>query len=768
MIKITNLTKKYYNTAVLNNLNLELPDTGFIIIQGKNGSGKSTLLNLIGAVDKPMRGSITVDGLELTTLDEESACQYRESCTGFIFQKGNLFESMTVEDNINVVGKSERFDKIVDALKLRDLLNKKVGDLSGGEKSRVGIARAVLKDVKIILADEPTASIDPDSKKVIYDLLAELSKTRLVITVSHDREIVEKYGDRIIYMQSGQVVEILDKSFGSSPLSVAGHKNNFNPYMFTFKNFFANKRKLIQSCVFLILAFMFVFLATSLSTLDYIGMHADTMALEGDDKIVFEKSGVFDEAAISALESELGGKVSVGKRINVQNHFIRLELDNRNKELGEFYIHQVTDMTFYPIADCPELIAGSMPVEANEIVVNSYLADMIVERGVRDMDDTFYKPANYTALLAERKELYLEGLPVIVTGIAKLNLDNYEILKTDSNYRLATLEQEYLSHWADHIYVLDSFYEQFVDYRPALDANYMIVSRPGFQDSEDTYQPGDELEFAIFDEPITLKRTEEVVEYLAPNEIIANGSALVASKQDPYNPEERTLTVYFEHKNTHEVSAPVTFRVRGVSNDGYNYMNVEGMRDYLVDPFITEKVEYHAKNRDEIANILEKYGESGNYNISTTYLFRFSDIKGFCERAKYIAGGLALLFAFLAIMFTMNYTSGSVDEHKSDLSLLKALGVRDKEIIPMYIVETSIVVMLSYLTGLVLYFIMRPIVNLVGLSFFNFKVNLLPISIMYIFIILGASILVAVGFSIRSAKKVKQMTPQALLKINSI
>ena len=207
-------TTKAGNTIALNGINLTFPDTGMVFITGKSGSGKTTMLNVIGGLDNIDSGEIIIDGnkfSEFSPLDYDS---YRNTFVGFVFQEYNLLSEYNIEKNIKIA--DELQGRETDDKELEDLLNsfevsgfssRQTNQLSGGQKQRIAIARALIKNPKIIMADEPTGALDSASGVQVMDLLKELSKDKLVIVVSHEIEFAEKYADRIIRIVDGSVVE---------------------------------------------------------------------------------------------------------------------------------------------------------------------------------------------------------------------------------------------------------------------------------------------------------------------------------------------------------------------------------------------------------------------------------------------------------------------------------------------------------------------------------------------------------------------------------
>ena len=213
MLTVSNIKKTFYSKEerqdVLKNVSFSLPDKGMYFIVGKSGSGKSTLLNLIGGLDTPDSGSIEFNGLQLEKLSPKELSSYRARSIGFVFQESNLFDDLSVEDNLTIpvdrkISKAE-IESILKRFDLFGLEKQKVNTLSGGEKQRVAIMRAVLKNPEMILCDEPTGSLDEENSKNIFTILKNLSKEKLVIVVSHDRKSAEDFGDGIIEIKDGVI-----------------------------------------------------------------------------------------------------------------------------------------------------------------------------------------------------------------------------------------------------------------------------------------------------------------------------------------------------------------------------------------------------------------------------------------------------------------------------------------------------------------------------------------------------------------------------------
>ena len=209
MLELKNIYKKYNENYVLKNISIKFPSHGLISILGESGSGKSTLLNLIGLIDNPTRGKIFINDKDSSKLKCKEIDNIHRTFISFIFQQYNLIENMTVDNNININNDSKNFNSIVKMLKIEHLLTKKVCDLSGGEKQRVVIARSLMNNPKIILADEPTGNLDPITSSEIMHLLTEINNnlgvTMLIST--HDFMMIDKFPARVVCCEDGTLVD---------------------------------------------------------------------------------------------------------------------------------------------------------------------------------------------------------------------------------------------------------------------------------------------------------------------------------------------------------------------------------------------------------------------------------------------------------------------------------------------------------------------------------------------------------------------------------
>lgn len=224
--RIKNVSRVYksgeHEQKALNEVNLKLDEGKFVVILGPSGAGKSTLLNLLGGLDSPTSGTITVDGKDISKLSNDELADYRASTVGFVFQFYNLIPTLTVKENVELVKsiapKAFPAEKMLDEVGLKDHLHNFPAELSGGEQQRVSIARALAKNPQILLCDEPTGALDSETGALVLKLLLKMARDygKTIIVVTHNQNIA-KMADRIIRVKNGEIKSVEDQT---EPLSV--------------------------------------------------------------------------------------------------------------------------------------------------------------------------------------------------------------------------------------------------------------------------------------------------------------------------------------------------------------------------------------------------------------------------------------------------------------------------------------------------------------------------------------------------------------------
>ena len=217
VVKCENLWKIYHTGRVevpaLRGVNFEVYEGEFIAIMGPSGCGKSTLLYVLGGLTPPTSGVVQVDGNDLGEMSDGERTLLRRRKIGFVFQRYNLLPTLSARGNIVLAQQIQgdgfdphRFDVTIDLLGLKDRLNHRPGELSGGEQQRVAIARAVITEPKILLADEPTGNLDTQNSETVLRMIKQLNHElrQTIILITHNPEAAG-YADRVVHMRDGQV-----------------------------------------------------------------------------------------------------------------------------------------------------------------------------------------------------------------------------------------------------------------------------------------------------------------------------------------------------------------------------------------------------------------------------------------------------------------------------------------------------------------------------------------------------------------------------------
>ena len=219
LICVKDIRKVYHlgteKVVALNRINLSIEQGEICCILGTSGSGKSTLLNIMAGLEKPSRGSVFIDGVDIATLNERQLAVFRQKNVGFIFQSYNLMPTLTAVENVAMPLMFKGIDKkvrtrramgMLKAVKLENRMNHKPTQMSGGQQQRVGIARAFVARPKIVFADEPTGNLDSKTTIEVMKMIVSLARKHheTLILVTHDQEIAQ-YADRIIHLLDGNI-----------------------------------------------------------------------------------------------------------------------------------------------------------------------------------------------------------------------------------------------------------------------------------------------------------------------------------------------------------------------------------------------------------------------------------------------------------------------------------------------------------------------------------------------------------------------------------
>lgn len=463
-IELRSVYKTYDNgkqppVEALKDINLKLPKTGMIFVLGKSGCGKSTLLNLLGGLDKSTDGGIYVDNQKLEKLNDKHLAAYRNTYVGFVFQENNLFNDYSVLYNVELplIMKKQKDSKEL-ALKslaevdIASLAEKKPNFLSGGQKQRTAIARAIVKNPKILLCDEPTGALDQVTGKSIFELLKQISSKRLVVIASHDREAAYEYGDRIIEISDGQIIadhsKIESKDLTDEKFEVKTSKLPFKDSLFMgIKLFKTRVLRLIMASIATIICFSAIGCFTTYIFND-LNDNIFTSLQNNDVSALFYKpvGGVGQEYSSYSRSTDFDFPDGISE--NYANEydytFLVNNFSKNNMRVDRLYTIRIDSSDYYDFSGYIEvddtflddygydLVSGKLPVADDEIAISKYIADYYIDTGHR-LNQT--KVTNYQDIIfKENNFIDIFGKKLKITGIidTKFNYEFYEPLENDT------------------------------------------------------------------------------------------------------------------------------------------------------------------------------------------------------------------------------------------------------------------------------------------------------------------------------------------------
>ena len=236
MIQLENITKSFGSLQVLRGIDLQIEKGEVVSIVGPSGAGKTTLLQIMGTLDAPDTGMVRIDGTEVGRMKEKELSAFRNRRIGFVFQFHQLLPEFTALENVMIpaliagLGRREAQSSAIEMLNLLGLADRaahKPSELSGGEKQRVAVARALAHSPKLVIADEPTGNIDPELSLEMMELLERVSQTGItVLVVTHEHELVHRFHQRVVTLKNGRIISDIP----ADPAAIAARSAELNAW----------------------------------------------------------------------------------------------------------------------------------------------------------------------------------------------------------------------------------------------------------------------------------------------------------------------------------------------------------------------------------------------------------------------------------------------------------------------------------------------------------------------------------------------------------
>lgn len=454
MIVLKNINKFYksggQNFHALKDVNLKFGEKGMNFILGKSGSGKSTLLNVIGGIDSYDSGELIIDGVNTKEYNKQKYNTYRNTYIGFIFQEFNVLKGLSVYENIaislelqhqDLKANADKIQNIIDKVGLTGLENRMMNQLSGGQRQRVAIARSLIKNPRVIIADEPTGNLDSKNSKIIMDLLKELSHDHLVIIVTHNDQLAKDYSDRTIEIKDGVVTkdtlseELVETEYTLTPISVST-KTSLN---LSIKSIFKNIKRFVFMILLFSIALIFAGVVINMSLADTTLTYAKYQD-EFNNNVVtlknkYKSRGYTSDSAFYEFQFSLFNQNYINKDVENMISVLKgmtfdLPIDVNSVTEEEFYLNSISYI--YDINTLPDSIGYlyTQNIEKEDGQIKIFITDYLAENL---LFQNFFGASvkNIRGLLGQKLTFDSIKYELVITGILKTD---YEVHKNSFTY----------------------------------------------------------------------------------------------------------------------------------------------------------------------------------------------------------------------------------------------------------------------------------------------------------------------------------------------
>ena len=722
MLELKNINKSYktgdFVQHALNDVNLKFRKCEFVAILGSSGSGKTTLLNILGGLDRYDSGDLIINNKSTKKFKSVEWDYYRNNCVGFIFQSYNLISHISVLENVEMslilsgYKKKDRRKKALDALDrvgLKDHAHKKPNQLSGGQMQRVAIARALVNDPEIILADEPTGALDSVTSVQIMELIKEISKDKLVIMVTHNKELAEDYATRVIELKDGEILSdskpVKDKENSKEKLNIKKTVLRYSSALkLSFNNIKTKKGR--------------TFLTSFAASIGIIGIALILSLSNGFQKKIDE----YEADSLSQMP------ITISKEaMNINEEVMQEIIETRDKR-KEYSNNKV----IYPRENSLETM----------IHINSIDSDYV--NYIEKMDKE-----NISAIS------YQYGTTLNV--VTKKYDGTYGLVPTSTNYSMSTTSMIGVMGWnlyADKINgksMLEDNYDILAG-SIEIDAPSVVIAVNSFNelDSGTLKQLGFDTSSNISFDDILNKEFkvipndiyyDEINGYFVPSKdyldmynssdaITVKVSAILRGKED-----KNSLTqsgIYYNSALVSEVidknkDSEIVNRQKEVdynvltggdfdtTNSTITKDNILGVLGAEVTPSIIYIYPKDFETKDYITDYLDNYNEDkeeSNQVLYTDYASLISTLSGsIMDAVTYVLIAFSSISLVVSCIMIAIITYISVLERTKEIGILRALGARGKDITRVFNAETFIIGVCSGVLGLVIAYLFTFPIN---------------------------------------------------------
>jgi ABC-type lipoprotein export system ATPase subunit/ABC-type antimicrobial peptide transport system permease subunit len=757
MIQLKDVTKTHINSRnskveALKGINLELPSKGFMLLVGDNGSGKSTLLSILGCLDSVTSGQFLVDGRDFAQLKQSDLDDWRGKDVAFVFQEYNLLQSYTVAENIRL-GKTlsgetmtdEEISKLLKKVRLEGFEHRYPKDLSGGERQKVAVARALARNPRLILVDEPTAQADEQSTISLLEILKEISKNILVVIISHKTTLVTKYADRIIELNAGKIASDTkvkaqtDKA--AAPAAVTRQAFHWKSILtLGLKNFTQSWGKAaVAVCITTLSLFFF---ASSIMLSGY--NHAVTLAKDADGKHPYY--------AFSSVYVKNEVKQSVTDRIG---EYILLE--PKSNSYGIQGIIKTQDPTIAKDAFGRDFSVVNLSTLDKGLIITDYV------RGVMCENERIPSFEFDDQVRAGTRKLKIYQNEFIVAGVVKTDYDTYKgAIRGTKAHEVLTfkMSNEYAVVFGAGDIVSDYISSQQPN--SIQDVEFTIPNTVTVQGSIYRFQgQTGYMDIANGVQTVRTLRPGEIMlgsyyflKYVKPQvDSTGNYYIMLQIGQSPAK-QYKVVAYYYDTLETGNLPPMMV------------YMHLDDFTESLGSSmFPTTKLLFSANiSESKLAKIITR--TEGNTDLKFESVGA-QKINNFSEKVSIFQDtflAFAILSLVISIIFLYNFITNLIMDKKKDIGILRSLGGRSSTIIFIFMTTMGIMAGATIVLAASTMFIASAIINSISAASLGFGAAIAVVKAYNVFAMIGLCALAAVAGTVLPIWLYSKQTPIKQLK----
>lgn len=757
MLKLENITKIYegknFKQIALNDVTLAFRNNEFVSILGPSGSGKTTLLNIIGGLDKYTYGNLIIDGVSTRKYKERDWNNYRSKKVGFIFQSYNLINHQTVLSNVllslNIAGKPKKESiklakKVLKDVGLENYIKKKPNELSGGQMQRVAIARALVTNPDIILCDEPTGALDSQTSIQIMELLKEISKEKLVIMVTHNVTLANKYSDRVIALNDGVI------TYDTSPYEVENYSlkkiknkrktmNKFTSLTLSFNNLLTKKSRTL--------------LTSFAGSIGIIGIALVLSLSKGTQKYINKiEKNTFSKYPISIMESYIDYQNMFDKeKESCKNGSVCSINDLTNNVVNDNKINSISKFSNILKQNYENINNYTLDINYNyNIDLNIYKDNKMIENSSLYFKEFFN---NNSPLLKEYTLIYGK-LPEKYNEI---------VIVTDENGKLplSLMKTLFINEDIDLSKTINISYEKIIDskFKLVSETSYYIYENDTWQYIKNNQDKIND----ILDKSINLKITG--ILKLNKDAVISESGFIGYSK--------KLINYLNDEVNSSNIKKSILENkdINPLTNNLYDEnMTYEMLLDSISindkNPIKIDIYPKDYKSKEKIESIIKKYNEDNSNDkvYYTDYLKVFlNSITSLIKMITYVLTAFIGVSLIVSSIMISIITYISVLERTKEIGILRSLGASKKDIKNIFKAETIIIGTISGFIGVGVTILLnkaidKVIYNLMGIP----HITYLPWN--YIFYLILISIVLCLISGLVPAKIASKKDPVISLR----